>query len=173
MATHPCLPLWIDDYDAATAHLTPAQDGVYGRLLRLTWRTPGCSLPNDHAWISLHVRAPLSITEAMLKEFFVRRRRRWFSPAIERWVERAAESAARDRRGVDAATRAFILERDGYRCAYCDDEDGPFHVDHIFPVARGGGDEFENLTCACEACNLSKGSKTLAEWRPKLAEAPL
>nr|QQZ48877.1 DUF1376 domain-containing protein [Phenylobacterium glaciei] len=37
--THPCLPLWIDDYDAATSHLTAAEDGVYGRLLRLAWRT--------------------------------------------------------------------------------------------------------------------------------------
>lgn len=61
--------------------------------------------------------------------------------------------------------RAFVLERDGYVCAYCGDTEGPFHVDHIFPVSRGGTDDPENLTCACASCNLSKSDKTLQEWR--------
>lgn len=74
MSTHPCLPLWIDDYDAATAHLTPAEDGVYGRLLRLAWRTPGCSLPNDPAWIARKIRLSAedfdAIAKPVLDEFF-------------------------------------------------------------------------------------------------------
>jgi 5-methylcytosine-specific restriction endonuclease McrA len=28
-----------------------------------------------------------------------------------------------------------------------------------------------NLVTACASCNLSKGSKTVAEWRPDVAEA--
>lgn len=168
MSTHPFIPLYVDDYDAATAHLTEAQDGIYGRLLRLCWRTPGCSLPNDEAWIAREVRGRRRMVGEMLAEFFVLRRGRWRSPVLEGWVERQAQAAPRDRRGVNPATRAFILERDGYRCTYCDDEDGPFHVDHVLAVSRGGTDAFENLVCACEPCNLSKGSKTLAEWRPDL-----
>lgn len=72
--THPCLPLWIDDYDAATSHLTAAEDGVYGRLLRLAWRTPGCSLPNDHAWIARKIRLSAedfeTVAKPVLDEFF-------------------------------------------------------------------------------------------------------
>lgn len=72
--SHPYLPLYVDDYDAATAHLTAAEDGVYGRLLRLCWRTPGCSLPNDHAWIARKVRLSAKdyevIARPVVEEFF-------------------------------------------------------------------------------------------------------
>lgn len=74
MSTHPMLPLYVDDFEAATAHLTPAEDGFYNRLLRLSWRTPGCSLPNDHRWISRKIRATPEEYEATVKpllaEFF-------------------------------------------------------------------------------------------------------
>lgn len=74
MTTHPFLPLYVDDYDAATAHLTPEEDGIYCRLLRLCWRTPGCSLPNDHAWIARKIRLSLADFERVglpvLNEFF-------------------------------------------------------------------------------------------------------
>lgn len=56
MSTHPYIPLYVDDYDSHTAHLSAEEDGVYGRLLRLCWRTPGCSLPNDSAWIARKIR---------------------------------------------------------------------------------------------------------------------
>ena len=63
-------------------------------------------------------------------------------------------------------TRDRILRRDGYRCTYTD-EDGNrcperdrLHVDHVFPVSLGGGDEPENLRVLCQAHNLAKGSKT-------------
>lgn len=72
--THPYLPLYVDDYDAATAHLTAAEDGVYGRLLRLCWRTPGCSLPNDHVWIARKVRLSAkdyeNVGRPVVEEFF-------------------------------------------------------------------------------------------------------
>lgn len=37
-------------------------------------------------------------------------------------------------------------------------------VDHIVPVARGGGDESENLAPACPDCNRSKHAQPLAAW---------
>lgn len=74
MSTHPYIPLYVDDYDAATAHLTPAEDGVYMRLMRLCWRTPGCSLPNDDAWIARKIRLTQAefetIAKPVLSEFF-------------------------------------------------------------------------------------------------------
>lgn len=74
MSTHPYIPLYVDDYDAATAHLTPAEDGVYMRLMRLCWRTPGCSLPNDDAWIARKIRLTPAefdaIARPVIAEFF-------------------------------------------------------------------------------------------------------
>ena len=74
MSTHPYLPLYVDDYEAATAHLTAAEDGIYSRLLRLCWRTPGCSLPNDDAWIARKIRLSAAefakVAKPVIEEFF-------------------------------------------------------------------------------------------------------
>ncbi len=74
MSTHPYIPLYVDDYDAHTSHLSPAEDGVYMRLLRLCWRTPGCSLPDDPAWIARKIRLSADqyeeIAKPVLEEFF-------------------------------------------------------------------------------------------------------
>lgn len=69
-----------------------------------------------------------------------------------------------------AEMRELVFERDGYACVYCG-SGADLHVDHVHPVILGGGHEMENLVTACAPCNLSKGSKTVAEWRPDIAEA--
>lgn len=38
-------------------------------------------------------------------------------------------------------------------------------VDHIVPVAAGGGNELENLATACRRCNRQKKDKNAAEFR--------
>ncbi len=51
------------------------------------------------------------------------------------------------------------------RCAYCNIElNGVYHIDHIYPLSRGGSNWPSNLACACPKCNLSKSDKTLEEW---------
>jgi len=81
LSTHPFIPLYVDDYEAATAHLTLEEDGLYNRLLRLCWRTPGCSLPTDHAWIARKVRMAEAdfdrVGKAILDEFFTVQRGRY------------------------------------------------------------------------------------------------
>jgi 5-methylcytosine-specific restriction endonuclease McrA len=47
----------------------------------------------------------------------------------------------------------------GDPCCYCGAR--MEHVDHVDPVARGGGGGWENLTAACAPCNLTKGARTL------------
>ncbi len=59
--------------------------------------------------------------------------------------------------------RYQISQRDR-TCVYCDCESGPFHIDHILPASRGGGDAPSNLALACAPCNISKGAKTPEEW---------
>lgn len=70
----PYFPMFPSDFEAKTSHLTMAEDGAYNRLLRICWMTPGCSMPDDEAWIMRRARA---FTEAdkeavrsVLAEFF-------------------------------------------------------------------------------------------------------
>lgn len=74
MADLPYMPMFVDDYEAATAHLTLVEDGAYNRLLRLCWRTPGCSIPSDPAWIARKMRVDQAAYEAVvapiIAEFF-------------------------------------------------------------------------------------------------------
>lgn len=70
----PYFRMYPTDYEADTAHLTTEEDGAYNRLLRLCWRTPGCSLPSDHDWIRRRVRASVEEYDRayrpVLAEFF-------------------------------------------------------------------------------------------------------
>ncbi len=75
-----------------------------------------------------------------------------------------SKQIVRKRRPLSAVLRDFIFQRDGRVCRYCFDETGPFQIDHIFPKAKGGSDDPENLAVACSSCNLSKRDKTLGEW---------
>lgn len=46
-------------------------------------------------------------------------------------------------------------------CTYCGTQDpwDVFHVDHYFPISKGGDDRWYNLVQSCESCNLSKGAR--------------
>jgi uncharacterized protein YdaU (DUF1376 family) len=65
------------DFEADTSHLTLEEDGAYNRLLRLCWMTPGCSLPDDDAWIMRRMRVDAEAFERavrpVLAEFFTRK----------------------------------------------------------------------------------------------------
>lgn len=74
--------------------------------------------------------------------------------------------------------RQRIFQKTGGRCWYCGQPlndhwrgvtpyppPNAFHVDHVTPRKKGGSNKLENLVAACASCNLSKGNKTLDEWR--------
>lgn len=42
------------------------------------------------------------------------------------------------------------------------------HVDHIYPLVKGGTNWPDNLQCLCWFCNVSKGALTPLEWQEKL-----
>jgi 5-methylcytosine-specific restriction endonuclease McrA len=85
-----------------------------------------------------------------------------------------AEYAATTAAGRGAEWRRLrlkILERDGYRCAYC----GAWAdtVDHIVPKNRGGTDVESNLVACCRKCNCSKQDRVAPaapRRRPALPE---
>lgn len=67
------------------------------------------------------------------------------------------------RKAISKKSRFEVFKRDGFQCQYCGAVPPKviLHVDHIVPVASGGGNEEDNLITACDACNLGKGARSL------------
>jgi len=66
-----------------------------------------------------------------------------------------------DQRAFDEQAQ---LKHQKHRCYYCGGLLVKYHIDHIIPLSRGGGDNPENKVLACPQCNQSKGSKLPHEW---------
>ena len=68
-----------------------------------------------------------------------------------------------------------LFTRDGWRCQLCGRATpiklkGLQHpssptIDHIIPIGLGGGHTWDNVQCACHACNQSKGAKPMGQLR--------
>ncbi len=55
------------------------------------------------------------------------------------------------------------------RCWWCQINVGEkYHIDHRFPLIRGGSDGPRNIVISCPKCNMSKGSKMPWEWIGRL-----
>ena len=62
----------------------------------------------------------------------------------------------------------YLLEKWGHQCVYCKKKSIPLEIEHIIPKSRGGTNRIDNLTIACQKCNLKKGNKLSSEYSPKL-----
>lgn len=71
------------------------------------------------------------------------------------------------RKAIPTATRKFVHQKYGGRCAYCGAEISlkGMHVDHLRSLKRGGTNELDNLMPACSLCNTYKGSSCLEALR--------
>lgn len=157
------IPIYVDDFRADTYFMSLEELGAY-TLLLIQAHHEGGSLPNDDVYLrrilKLSNRRWQKLRPAVMRLFPVSGAR-----AVSKHL--MAFYARRGRPSLPAWLRMFILERDGYVCAYCSTDKGPFDIDHIMPVCKGGTDDPENLTCACASCNRSKGGRTLEEWRAR------
>ncbi|MFY0696453.1 MAG: HNH endonuclease [Balneola sp.] len=68
-------------------------------------------------------------------------------------------------------TRRNVMRRDSFRCQYCGQK-SKLTIDHIHPKSRGGKDTWENLTTACDKCNVKKGNRTPNEANMELRSKP-
>lgn len=82
-------------------------------------------------------------------------------------------------RNVSKSLRFEVFQRDKHTCQYCGRKvpEVVLEVDHLFPVAKGGTDDFDNLITSCEDCNRGKSAKLIEnftggyskdEWRERL-----
>lgn len=69
-----------------------------------------------------------------------------------------------------AAEIAALYEKQKHKCATCkvaiSDSPGKkrFHIDHVMPLMKGGGNGIDNIQLLCRRCNLSKKDRHPDEW---------
>lgn len=63
--------------------------------------------------------------------------------------------------------RFLIFARDSFTCIYCGrvsyKDKVELHVEHIYPVKKGGTDKLFNLATACGECNREKSVSLLSD----------
>lgn len=71
-------------------------------------------------------------------------------------------------------SRRNVFARDGNRCQYCGKRcsGAELSLDHVVPRSRGGPATWENIVCACRACNVRKGGRTPQEAEMTLIRPP-
>ena len=71
--------------------------------------------------------------------------------------------------------RRNVFARDGNQCQYCGHNfpTSELSLDHVVPRSRGGGTTWENIVCACVACNVRKGGRTPHEARMQMIRQPV
>lgn len=87
---------------------------------------------------------------------------------------RAFKLAYRGPHYTPSDVASLLVDQHGL-CAYCGGSLEAYHVDHIVPLSRGGGNGADNICLACPTCNMSKGNRLfLLEWSMKeVARCPL
>ncbi len=98
----------------------------------------------------------------------------------EPWLSGGRAKRARERSNgfIDVATIRIIKAENALwfgklTCEYCQEPiqmgRGKWHLDHIFPSARGGDNKAVNLCIACATCNKSKRDLLLSDWLRRTA----
>ncbi len=67
-------------------------------------------------------------------------------------------------------TRAALMRRDNYLCAYCGTKADT--IDHVIPRSRGGPHAWENCVASCTRCNHRKADRLIEELGWTLASDP-
>ncbi len=70
--------------------------------------------------------------------------------------------------------RRNIFARDNNQCQYCGKKfpTSELSLDHVLPRSQGGTSTWENIVCACVACNVKKGGRTPREAGMALVRKP-
>ncbi|MGH3436672.1 MAG: HNH endonuclease [Sciscionella sp.] len=68
-------------------------------------------------------------------------------------------------------TRAGVMYRDQYRCAYCSARAET--IDHVIPRSRGGKHSWTNCVACCAKCNHRKADRLLTEIGWQLHSKPV
>ena len=69
------------------------------------------------------------------------------------------------RKALSKKTRFEVFKRDLFTCQYCGAHPPAvvLEVDHVHPVAKGGGNDADNLVTSCFDCNRGKSDRSLQD----------
>lgn len=107
--------------------------------------------------------------KALIKERTARYRKDNYGRLTENARNRRARSkGAEGSHSKEDVLRILELQKE--RCATCTKKlvvagPGRYHVDHIYPLARGGSNFPSNLQMLCPKCNLKKNAKDPIIWQ--------
>ncbi len=107
-----------------------------------------------------------ALSKEALKDKKFGKRREKATPSTPALRRRCIQTAAPKPRSISKSKRYRVWERDGGACVKCGSKTG-LQVDHIVPVALGGGCEEENLRLLCGSCNVREGVKEFGLMRMK------
>ena len=82
------------------------------------------------------------------------KKRLWRRKASKRNISKA---------GFWNRVRKKVLERDGYRCVWCN-TDKKIGLGSLIPESRGGGRSIDNYVACCQKCRPSKGNMLPLEY---------
>ena len=57
-----------------------------------------------------------------------------------------------------------LIEDSNNICFWCDIDIEKMHLDHVYPLSKGGGHTISNLVVSCSTCNLRKNAKDPEVW---------
>jgi len=134
-------------------------------------RLCGRAKPADR-FLAGKAKRPSSACDTCRRKRAAEHRRRYYAslPPDKRHTLTQRRRAASYGTEHEEYSRTAIFRRWSYYCCYCDRF--ATHLDHVQPLSRGGADKESNMVPACADCNLSKGSKTLAEWAETFGPEP-
>lgn len=164
---------------------------LFGSLITLwfswlfSWRQLIEIMPDQPVWIPfvcamfvplmlLSIGYTQAIVESKLEQMEVKKQYdidKLIKVALEKQAKQLraefAELYSGNRRADDQATYE-VMNRDGATCFYCGTDminwsRDKVHIDHFYPVAKGGTDDPFNLVVSCEHCNLTKSAKSPTE----------
>jgi len=137
----------------------------YSFLNLVDWKKAMCLMAKDKVQVLTYSQRIIRTAEGLLLRV----------PAVMRLIK-LIRSLYRSRVPF---SKANILVRDGFRCAYCGSKKEKLTLDHIIPKSRGGSSTFENCVASCRPCNNHKDCRTPREagmvlhvrpYQPTIAE---
>lgn len=83
-------------------------------------------------------------------------------PSVVEWLYLRFCKKIKRNNFIPKKVKEYVLKKYKHTCNYCGSKD-KLHIDHIYPVAKGGLTELKNLQVLCSKCNIKKSNKILPE----------
>jgi uncharacterized protein YdaU (DUF1376 family) len=114
MAEFPALPLFTDAYLGDTTHLSTMEHGAYLLLLIVSWRSPGCRLPDNDTMLARYTRMTLDKwrkAKPILAPFFQIRDGFWHQARLQDEFQHLQSRKEQQRKAGNASAEAKALKR--------------------------------------------------------------